>query len=332
MAMLAGWTDPLNMSGPRILAVRLSSMGDVIHTLPAVASLKKSFPSSAISWIIQPRWAPLLEGNPYVDEVIPFERTSAGIRTAWRRLRARKFDLVIDFQGLVQSALLAAATRSHQIVGFHRGEAREALASIFYTTAVRTKGPHRVDSYLNLAAAAGATRLLREFPLPMGSPEGDLPRGNFVLASPLAGWGSKQWPLEYYSELARTHVETMGLPLVVNGPPDSAPTLRQIEHAHLHLSGLPGLIDATRRATAVIGVDSGPMHLAAALRKPGVALFGPTDPATHGPYGGSLKVLRAPSAITSYKRLDGVDPSMRAIRPSAVLEALLAQKLDLQNA
>jgi heptosyltransferase-1 len=185
-----------------------------------------------------------------------------------------------------------------------------------------------VDSYLDLASAAGASHLVREFPLPPGAVEGELPRSNFVLASPLAGWGSKQWPLEYYAELARS----MELPLVVNGPPSSEPALQKISGARVHLSGIPGLIDATRRATAVIGVDSGPMHLAAALGKPGVALFGPTDPVTHGPWGGSLKVLRVSSAVTSYKRLAEIDPSMRAIRPAQVLETLAAQKLDLQNA
>jgi heptosyltransferase-1 len=303
-------------------------MGDVIHTLPAVATLKHNFPSSAISWVIRPRWAPLLQNNPYVDELIPFERTGRGIQTALRQLRAQKFDLVVDFQGLIQSALVAAMTRSHHIVGFSRGEARERWASLIYTNAISTKGPHRVDSYLELAAAAGASELVHEFPLPPGSPEGELPPGHFVLASPLAGWRSKQWPSENYSALARS----LELPLVVNGPPGAESALRQIAGAQVHLSGIPGLIDATRRATAVIGVDSGPMHLAAALAKPGIAIFGPTDPVTHGPYGGSLKVLRTPSAATSYKRGDAIDPSMRAIQPGQVFEALAAQKLDLQNA
>jgi heptosyltransferase-1 len=316
------------MAGPRILVIRFSSLGDVVHTLPAVATLKHNFPSSAITWIVRPQWAALLEGNPYIDELIPFERTRAGIQTALRRLRERKFDLVVDFQGLILSALLAAATRSRQIVGFSLGEARERLASLVYSTAVRTKGPHRVDSYLDLVTAAGASRLVHEFALPAGAREGELPRGHFVLVSPLAGWGSKQWPLEYYSALA----QSLELPLVVNGPPAAASTLQQIKGAHVHLSGIPGLIDATRRATAVIGVDSGPMHLAAALSKPGVAIFGPTDPVTHGPYGGSLKVLRAPAAVTSYKRRREIDVSMRAIEPGAVMQALAAQKLDLQNA
>ena len=92
----------------------------------------------------------------------------------------------------------------------------------------------------------------------------------------------------------------------------------------MHLSGIDGLIDATRRAHAVIGVDSGPMHLAAALGKPGVAIFGPTDPASHGPYGGSLRVLRAPGAETTYKRHEATHPSMAAIGADAVVEALAA--------
>src|SRR5579863_8973549 len=107
------------------------------------------------------------------------------------------------------------------------------------------------------------------------------------------------------------------MPLVVNGSPDAAPLLRRIRGAHVHLSGVPGLIDATRRAYAVIGVDSGPLHLAAALLKPGVAIYGPTNPARHGPYGGSIRVLRWADAATSYKRRSEIDESMRAITPLA---------------
>jgi heptosyltransferase-1 len=112
------------------------------------------------------------------------------------------------------------------------------------------------------------------------------------------------------------------MPLVVNGPPQAAGLLASVPGAQLHLSGVAGLIDATRRAYAVIGVDSGPLHLAAALGKPGVAIYGPTDPASHGPYGGSIRVLRWADAVTSYKRRSEIDESMRAITPLAVLEAL----------
>ena len=151
-----------------------------------------------------------------------------------------------------------------------------------------------------------------------GTPEGSLPAQPFVLASPLAGWGSKQWPVERWSELAAM----LDLPLVVNGPPSSQSELSAIKGASVHLSSVAGLIDATRRATAVVGLDSGPLHLAAALAKPGVALFGPTDPARNGPYGTSFRVLRDPRAVTDYHRRDEPDASMRTITPAMVAEAL----------
>src|SRR5580698_6187463 len=128
----------------RILVVRLSSMGDVIHALPAVASLKHSFPHSHVSWVIRTRWAPLLEGNPFVDEIIPFERTLKGVAGARRKFRKHRFDLAIDFQGLIQSALVAAASKPDRIVGFHRTQVREKAATLFYSTSVQTRAPHVV--------------------------------------------------------------------------------------------------------------------------------------------------------------------------------------------
>jgi len=303
----------------RILVVRLGAMGDVIHALPAVASLKHSFPRSRVSWAIRSRWIPLVEQNPFVDEIIPLDRTVSGFRAAWRRLRAGRFDLAVDFQGLVQSALVAAAAHADKIIGFHRSQAWERWASLFYSTEVTTRSAHIVDRNLELIAAAGASSVVRLFPLAAGAPEGRLPEGKFVLASPLAGWRSKQWPIERYQQLAAR----LDLPLVVNGPPSAAGALNEIRGAIVHLSGIAGLIDATRRAHAVIGVDSGPMHLAAALSKPGVAIFGPTDPARNGPYGGSLRVVRSPTAITTYKR-DAGDEDMRAIPAESVASELLA--------
>ena len=304
----------------RIVVVRLSSMGDVIHALPAVASLKHSFPHSHVAWVIRRRWTPLLEGNPFVDEIIPFERTLSGIVETRRELLKKRFDLAIDFQGLIQSALVAAAARPDRIAGFHRSQVREKAATLFYSTEVRARAPHVVDRNLELVSGAGASSLLHTFSLPEGSPEGSLPDGKFVLASPLAGWGSKQWPVEFYQEL----VSRLDVPLVVNGPPDAAELLSKIRGAHVHLSGIAGLIHATRRAQAVIGVDSGPLHLAAALSKPGVAIFGPTDPSRNGPYGGTIRVLRSTGVTTTYKRAAETHDSMRAISPEDVLEALPA--------
>src|SRR5208283_1290761 len=186
---------------------------------------------------------------------------------------------------------------------------------------------HVVDRNLDLAAAAGANTAVRVFPLPPGRPEGQLPSGPFVLASPLAGWRSKQWPAEHYRALAARLRAELGIPLVANLPPGSADWVRQAgmaADAVAHVSGLEGLIDATRRAAAVVGVDSGPLHLAAALGRPGVALFGPTHPARNGPCGNSLSVLRWPGAVTTYKRLDAVDESMRRIAVGEVFESLRA--------
>ena len=313
------------MPGPRILVVRLSSMGDILHTLPAVASLKHSLPHSHLSWLLHPRWAPLLEGNPFLDEVIPFHRRSAGmIRAAWRRLRSQRFDVAVDFQGLVQSALIAAAARPDRLYGFGRSQARERPAVLFYSHTTNARSVHMVDQNLELAAAAGASSTLHAFPIPLGAAEGNLPEGRFVLASPLAGWGAKQWPLEFFSELARKLRAQYGLPLVVNGPLQSSPWLARIPGAVPHFSTLAGLIDATRRACAVVGVDSGPLHLAAALGKPGVAIYGPTDPVRNGPYGGTITVLRAAGAETTHRRDTDSAESMRSIGPDAVLEALKA--------
>src|SRR5258707_355086 len=304
----------------RILVVRLGAMGDIIHTLPAVASLKHSFPGSHITWAIAPQWAPLLDGNVFVDRLILVERTSlAGLLRSRKELRREPFHFAVDFQGLIKSALVASVAGPDRIFGFSRSHVREKPAALFYSSYATSSSKHVVDRNLDLARAAGASSLLYVFPLPPGQPEQPLPDKDFVLACPLAGWASKQWPLDSYTHLAKRLERDLGLALVVNGPPSSADVLGRIEGAVTHISGMPGLIHATRRAIAVVGVDSGPLHLAAALDKPGVAIFGPTDPQRNGPYGGSLHVLRSPAARTTYKRHSETDASMRAIAPGDVL-------------
>ena len=297
----------------RILAVRLGAMGDIIHALPAVASLKHSFPGSQLTWVVEPRWAPLLEANPFVDRVALLDReTPWTVIQCIRALRGQPYDIAIDFQGLIKSALVASAARAERIYGFHHTQVRERTAALFYSNKIISQAAHVVDRNLDLAVSAGAANTLRTFPLPPGRPEGELPPRDFVLASPLAGWAAKQWPMEHYRALGE-HLRAMGLTLVLNGAPGSGMP---------HESGLAGLVDATRRAAAVVGVDSGPLHLAAALGKPGVAIFGPTDPARNGPYGDSLKVLRTPGASTTYKRGAAIEDSMRQVSPETVFEAL----------
>ncbi len=306
-----------------VLVVRLGAMGDLLHALPAAASLKHSFPDRPLTWLVESSWRPLLDGNPFIDRVVALDRKrpAAWLRTG-RELRAHRYSLAVDFQGLIKSAVLAGMSRAESIFGFR--EPREAQAAWFYSEAVDATAEHVVDRNLQLAQAAGASNLVRTFPIPPGKPEGQLPDRGFVLASPLAGWPGKQWPMEYYAELASVLARKLNLTLVLNGPPSARALLTQVPHALVHLSGLNGLIHATRRAVAVVGVDSGPMHLAAALGKPGVAIFGPTDPSRNGPYGGSLRVFRSSHAVTTYQRSGQIDGSMREVRPGAVMEHLEA--------
>jgi heptosyltransferase-1 len=307
------------MTGLRILVIRLGAMGDIFHALPAVASLKQSFPHCEVTWAVDQKWAALIAGNPFVDNVALVDRKSICSLLALReKLRAAHFDLAVDLQGLLKSAIVAALSRPDRIFGFHRSQVREGLAALFYSRTVKAQSAHVVDQNLELVKAAGASNIVRSFHIPQGQPEGDLPKHDFVLASPFAGWGSKQWPIENYTELARMLDDECGLDLVLNLSSAAPP----VPGTHTHISGLPGLIHATRRAVAVVGLDSGPMHLAAALGKPGVAIFGPTDPARNGPYGNTIAVLRSSEARTSYKRRNEIDDSMRATTPAMVFESL----------
>lgn len=275
------------MAGDRILVVRMGAMGDILHTLPAVAALGR------VTWMMKPRWLPLIDGNPAVTAIEP--------KPIWGG-----FDRAYDFQGLIKSAVLARMA-ARETLGFDTP--RERPARWLYTRRVARAGAHVVEDNLALAGAAGPAR----FWIPEGREEGRLPERPFVLACPLAGWGAKQWPIENYRELAKR----IPIPLILNGPPGSG-----LDHE----SSLAGLIHATRRATAVVGVDSGPLHLAAALAKPGVAIYGPTDPARNGPFGGAIRVLRDTQASTTYRRMREPAPSMLAITPAmaaAELERVL---------
>ncbi len=306
-----------------ILLIRMSAMGDILHALPVATSLKKSFPESLLTWLVAPRWMPLLEGNPYIDQLLPFDRSSfAALRESWNRVRSLQIDTAFDLQGLLQSAVIGRAAKPARFYGFDKAVAREPLAASLYTNRVAVRGPHRIERNLQLIEAYGARELTYESKIPEGRPEGDLPAGNFVLTSPFAGWPGKEWPLESYDRLAEILLRD-GLELVANVPEHRAEELGRLRHIRPHVSSLSGLIWATRRALAVVGLDSGPVHLAAALGKPGVALYGPTDPASTGPFGGSMAVLRSANVETTYKRHGQIHASMKAIYVEAVAEALL---------
>ena len=316
------------MSAGVTLVIRIGAMGDIIHTLPAVASLKAGNPERRLLWLVAERWLPLLEGNPSVNETLIFDRSSwRGLRETYRRLTRARIDTVIDFQGLIKSALAGWLARPCKFFGFEKSQVREKPAAWFYTHRVPVRGPHRVERNLQLARAAGGTDSIPDAWIPAGTVEGNLPKGPYVLATPFAGWSGKEWPLAFYDGLGE-QLRREGVELVANVPTARAQELTALRNIHVHRSSLPGLIGAMRSAAGVVASDSGPLHLAAALRKPGVALFGPTDPATNGPFGGpfggTITVLRASDAETTYKRRRQAHPSMHQISVRQVTAALMA--------
>jgi len=308
------------MGERRALIVRLGAMGDILHAMPAAAALQRG--GYQLTWAVHPKWRDLLEGSGLVERLIFVDRRArGGLRRAWAELRASQFEVGVDFQGLVQSALVLRAARCGRRVGLGFGAARERVASWFYGERVTPAVAHVVERNFELAEASGGRG--REFvtQLPPGRAEGALPEGRFVLAAPFAGWVSKQWPLERYAELALL-VKERGLTLVLNGAEAQRATLAQVPGAWIHVSTVAGLIDATRRAAAVVGVDSGPLHLAAGLGRPGVAIFGPTDPVRNGPYGGTISVLRRRGSETTYRRGREIDAGMRSWQASEVWKEL----------
>ena len=306
-----------------LLVIRLGAMGEILHALPAVSNLRASFPDHTLSWLVARKWLPLLLGNPAIDELIPFERDGLRALHGLRRtLRALRPKIAIDFQGLVQSAFAGRLSKPERFFGFDRSVAREPLAARFYSDQVHVTGPHRIERNIQLVEATGAHRLASAVWLPQGTPEGELPDRPFILASPFAGWQSKQWPIDRYDELGRL-LRAQGVDLVLNAPSGHLAELRFFRNVVVQHTSLPGLIHATRRALAVVGVDSGPLHLAAALKKPGVALFGPTDPAQTGPFDSPMLVLRDATVQTSYKRSRATHPAMESLSVSEVFAGLM---------
>lgn len=296
-----------------VLIVRLGAMGDVLHTLPAVTGLWREHPDWRLHWVIEPRWIPLIEGNPILESIIPLNRRSwRSILEARTALRAIGFEQAYDFQGLIKSALTAWQSGASRVIGYD--QTRESLATWFYHDKRHVDARHVVDRHAALAQVTATPDVW----MPPGRDEGDLPKGPFVLGFPFGGWAAKQWPLDYFVELARL----LPVPLVLNVARTDRQHCNGLPGIRIHSSTIPGLIGAVRRASAVIGIDSGPLHLAAALGRPGVAIFGPTDPARNGPYGPTIRVLRSDNAPTSYERGAHIVPAMRDVRPKEVHAAL----------
>jgi len=348
----------------KLLILRLGSMGDILHALPAVAALRRAFPSATIGWAVEQRWSELLctrgaESAASGTAEKPLIDTVHWINTvAWRRapfsggvwkeaavaisiLRDARYDVAIDFQGAWKSSGLALWSAAPQRIGFARP--RERPAALFYTRRVVTSSPHVVDQNLELVApVTGHAPGPALFPLPCSAIaeawcDAELCRRgltDFALLSPGGGWGAKLWPPEKYGEVAAA-LGQKGLRSLINFGPGEEDVARAVEQSSAGAAqplccSLGRLIALTRRATIFIGGDSGPMHLAAALGVPVVAIFGPTDPARNGPYGTRSIVLRRASSQTSYSHHDRPDAALRSIAAGEVLSAAL-QLLEVRG-
>jgi heptosyltransferase-1 len=316
----------------RILIVRTGSLGDIVHTLPAVATLKRAFPRAELDWVVERQWAPVLARNPHLARVHQLEtrawRRTPASSTTWRSvfgalraLRERRYDCALDFQGLVKSAAIARLSGAATVVGFDRGESREGASALFYTSRVRPQSDgrplHVVERNLAIAAAVGATEVVLEFPAPPA--EEDIGRirattpgaGRYAVLSPSAGWDAKRWPQEAYAALASRVAQELSLPVIINcGPGEERVAGRVVELAaearpRLLKPSVGELMALLRDAALVVGGDTGPVHLAAAYQVPVVAIFGPTDPLRNGPFGARCRVVRSQQATTTYSRRAG---------------------------
>jgi heptosyltransferase-1 len=351
----------------RVLIVRLSAMGDVIHTLPAVHFLRQVFPQAFIGWLIEERWAELLCApgsprrgprsvlRPLVDEVHTvnlkeWRKSRFSISTlqqaakVWNDVRDVRYDVAVDLQGAIRSAVLARWSGARTVYGV--AEPREGPASLWYTRRVVARGRHVIEQNLSVAEALVGHRAAmtpKELPcdlrndLPNELPKepqaeqhisrqlAELGIGEFAILNPGAGWGAKRWPAERYGEVAGKLAD-QGIASILNYGPGEEELVRAAEAAsggtaRAMSSTITELIALTRRARLFIGGDTGPMHLAAALRVPVVAIFGPTDPARNGPYGTPSIVLRSAESVTSHARRAAPDEGLLAIGSDAVVAA-----------
>ncbi|MBZ5665251.1 MAG: glycosyltransferase family 9 protein [Acidobacteriia bacterium] len=371
-----------------LLVVRLSAMGDIIHTLPAAAALRQAFPHATLGWLVEERWTELLctlrypRSGPRSPQRPLVDRVHSVNTAEWRHallsfntwqqmavglshLRGVQYDAVIDFQGAVRSALLARWSGAPIVYG--SAQPRENAASMFYTQKVLTKGVHVVEQALALAGQIVPKETLIEFLgssvqpcVPCGSRfssalNRDLPKQtvepqvefpvdpdaeskidslvgdlkDFAILNPGAGWGAKRWPAERYGQVAKELAED-GLSSLINYGPGEEELAAAVESASAGAArkvscSIAELIALTRRARLFIGGDTGPMHLAAALKVPVVAIFGPTNPARNGPFGTRSIVLRSASSTTDHSRRREPEQGLLEITVGEVVAA--ARKL-----
>jgi len=337
------------MPEPRFLVVRLGSLGDIVHTFPAVAGLRESFPKAEIIWLTHPRWKVLIESSELATEIWETEtRSYKSLRENIGRIRKRQFTAAIDYQGLWKSAALPFLGGVPRRIGFSSQTIREFGVPALYTDRVPCTRTHVADQNGELSQCAGARNGVAPVALSVPSIQEvfvlQLLRGfaieRYIVLSPAGGWRSKCWPPDRYGALCQRIADTLGLRCVLNygpGEEDFASAVKAASSkadAIVYNGALGQLMALLRNAVCVVGGDTGPLHLAVALRTPAVAIFGPTDPTRNGPYrachpSGKTPpldiVLRSPNAVTTYKRGDQAAPSILEIDVDTVFDAVRRQ-------
>jgi lipopolysaccharide heptosyltransferase I len=326
------------MAEERFLILRMGALGDIVHTLPAVAALRDSFPQARIDWLLDRKWAPLLEGNPDITWAIQINRDDwFAVAGTIKLLRAARYSVALDFQSLYRSAILGWLSGAPRRSGFDSQYCRERGAAYFYTEKVSPRGRHKVEHNLELVESLGAHAKAVRFSLKVSLAAQEHVarvlgakgiRDYFVL-SPGGGWRSKCWPAERYGELHRSLAKNYGW----RGAISFGPGERDLAEAVRSAAGdPPPLVEAfdlaqlmalLQSARLLVAADTGPLHLASALGTPVVGLYGPTDPARNGPYSSKDIVVRnAAAGETTYRRGKTPAASMLSITVDQVLDAV----------
>jgi lipopolysaccharide heptosyltransferase I len=305
------------------LVVRLGALGDVVHTIPAVAAMRVAMPDARIDWLVEAKHRAIVDLVPSVDRVVTLEgRTIAAWVDAIRRLRETRYEVALDFQGLMKSAVFARASGAPRVAGFSIWHLREKSARPFYSETDQAGSHseadatvHVIQKNLHLLKVLGITTDRVEFPL-MRVPSralaeirqrlGEVP---FALINPGAAWPNKRWPPQRFGEIATFLREVRGVASVVLwGPGEQALAQSIVEAAGgaAHLSpatDIPDLVEISRAAVLIVSGDTGPLHIAAAVGTPAVALYGPTDPNRNGPWDpNDVKVSRFDACDCHYLR------------------------------
>lgn len=331
------------MPGPRILIVRLTAIGDVLHGLPVATALRRHFPTAHIAWAVEGRTAELLQDHPALDEVIALPRRwLKSPKIVWRlrrELRAKRFDIALDLQSLSKSAIAAWISGARRRIGFGGIDGRE-LSRWLNNERITATAQHVVDRNLELLAALDIPPSEAVFelarPLTAEAKAEQTIRslglgGRFAIINPGAGWTSKLWPPARFAEVARYLGEQCRLPsLVVWAGKAEGVWAEQIVaesagHGRLApATSLGELASLARRASLFVASDTGPLHLAAAVGAPCVGLFGPMPGERNGPYGsGNVVVEPQPRIVIEWKNRKTAMAPMLAISVEQVKAACL---------